>query len=638
MSIQKMQYISIVGQKDYFDDFVLKYIVDSGIQLENAMSFLETVKGLTPYGGENPYYDLVAQSTALLNALDLKKEINSRQANAVRIIESTSEIRDDITKLEREYKELSEHLEQIKDRLNKCVHLEKQLELLSNLDVDIDAFFNFEFIKFRFGKMPRKSYEQFQLFVDDLEAITIPVSKDKDFVWLIYFTPRKYSDKVDGVFSSLYFERTWISQELKGTPKEAIKQVRSKIVSLQSELKSAENAVREFTDKNREKVINLYFSAMRLNRVSEVMKYSAHTSKSFYIIGWMPENELKKLTPLLDADEKIVYIHKDPDSDKTSNPPTELKNNRIFRPFESLVRMYGLPSYNEVDPTPFVAVTYFLMFGFMFGDVGQGLVLLAGGLFMLYKMKLSLGGVIAGAGLSSTLFGFVYGSVFGYEDWIKPLWTNPMDNINTMLIVGIAIGVLLITAAMVLNIANGIKSRNFARIFLDNNGLPGLVFYWLVIASVLCYMLKGRLLLPMGVTVVLLLIPLLVIFFKEPLEGYIHKKKTITQGKGVFFVQTFFELFDVVLSFLSNSISFIRLSAFALNHVGLFTAVFILSEMASGFGSIIAVVIGNILIIGLEGLIVGIQGLRLEYYELFSRFFTGDGKPYKPLKKQYFVE
>ena len=111
-------------------------------------------------------------------------------------------------------------------------------------------------------------------------------------------------------------------------------------------------------------------------------------------------------------------------------------------------------------------------------------------------------------------------------------------------------------------------------------------------------------------------------FLKEPLENLMHERKFWPENKGGFFVETFFELFETIMSFASNTISFIRLSAFALNHAGFFMAVLMLSKMAKGFGSVVTIIIGNILIIGLEGLIVGIQALRLEYYEL-GRFFTG---------------
>jgi len=633
MSVLKMKFISIIGQEDYFEEFAQKYIIDSSIQLENALSHLEAVKGLSPYGSENPYYDLVTRSISLLNSMGLGNKINTNKEYSPKLQFSADDIRRELDTLEQAFKEYKLNYENMKEQFNKYTHMKKQLELLVNLDIDIENFFEFEFIKFRFGRMPKKSYEQLQLFMADLDAIIFPVSRDKDSVWLVYFTPRRFGEKIDGIFSSLYFERVRISAELSGTPAEALTQIEEKMSDLQAELKTVEKAIKDFTDNNEEKILDLYYSSVRLNRISEVRKYAAHTVESFYVMGWIPEEELKTLVPCLDADEKVLYIHEEPDTLKTSQPPTELRNNKIFKPFEMFIRMYGLPSYNEIDPTAFVAITYFIMFGLMFGDVGQGLVLFAGGIILM-KLKVALGGIIVGAGLSSTIFGFVYGSVFGFEDWIAPLWINPMENINTMLVTGIIVGFVLITSAIFLNIANGIKCRDLPRILFDKNGVAGLVFYWGLGITALFILKNGKPLLSVGLTAIILLVPVVVIFFKEPLENLIHRKRFLPPNKGIFFVQTFFELFDTVLSFLSNSISFIRLSAFALNHAGLFMAVFILSEMAEGAGSVAAIVIGNILIIGLEGLIVGIQALRLEYYELFSRFFTGDGRPYKPLKNQ----
>ena len=354
-----------------------------------------------------------------------------------------------------------------------------------------------------------------------------------------------------------------------------------------------------------------------------------HVLKNLSIL--QDEDELNSLKQTFDSDKKIVYILEEPDTLKSFKPPIELKNNKLIKPFETLVKMYGLPAYNEVDPTAFVAFTYFIMFGIMFGDVGQGLILFAGGI-LLAKLKVSLGGVIAGAGISSTIFGFLYGSVFGFEDWIPSLWLKPMENINTMLIVAVITGVVLITAAMILNIINGIKSKNIMRVLMDRNGVAGFLFYWITLIVVLYYFKNNKLPFSLGILFVILLVPILIMFFKEPFENLYHKREFLPKEKGVFFIQTFFEMFDTVLSYLSNTISFIRLSAFALNHAGLFLAFMILAEMTKGLGGVLEIIFGNILIIGLEGLIVGIQALRLEYYELFNRFFTGDGRPYKPLK------
>lgn len=129
-------------------------------------------------------------------------------------------------------------------------------------------------------------------------------------------------------------------------------------------------------------------------------------------------------------------------------------------------------------------------------------------------------------------------------------------------------------------------------------------------------------------------VPLLMIFVQEPLSLLIEKKKDwMPEKKGMFIVEKFFELFEILLSFITNTMSFIRVGAFALNHVGMMSVVFLLSDMAQG-GSVVVQVLGNLLVIGLEGLIVGIQVLRLEYYEMFSRFFVGDGKEFQNINQK----
>lgn len=633
MSILKMTFISMVGPKEYFDDFVCKHIVNSGIQPENALGMLENVKGLKPYTDSNQYNDISKRVSTLVSSmgLDLKKNIDApcQEAEAISIDDTLSAL----DAIEKELQELIAEKESLQSMLNESFHIKKQLELLGNVDVELQRFFNFEFIKFRFGRMPKKSYKQLQLYLDDLEVIVIPVTKDSEYVWIMYFTPQMYREKVDGILSSLYFERTRISGELNGTPKEALEYLENRIDKLEEDLAKAEENIRIFISKNTARAFELYYLTQKLNRIIEVKKYAAHTTDSFYIIGWIPKVEFKKLQPILDSYNNISYILEEPDLLPTIKPPSELKNNVLFRPFETLVRMYGLPSYNEIDPTTFVAITYFIMFGFMFGDVGQGIALLLLGA-VLMKARVSLGGVIAGAGISSTLFGFIYGSVFGFEDWIPALWISPLHNINTMLITGIVIGLVLITVSMLLNIFNGIKSKDLARVLFDRNGVAGFVFYWSIILFVLYFMQTGRVFISYGFIAFFLLIPITAIFFKHPMENLFHKKPFLPKNKGGFFVETFFELFETVLSFVSNTISFIRLSAFALNHAGLFMAVLLLAGMAQGIGSLIEIILGNIIIVALEGLIVGIQALRLEYYELFGRFFTGGGREYSPIKSR----
>ena len=244
---------------------------------------------------------------------------------------------------------------------------------------------------------------------------------------------------------------------------------------------------------------------------------------------------------------------------------------------------------------------------------------------------MEFGPIFEAGGIASIIFGFLYGSVFGSEEILRPIFISPMENIQTMLIYGIAIGVILIILSMTLNIRNGIKNDDKKKIFFDTNGVAGLLFYSLIVGTAGYYLLKGKMMASFGILSIILVIPLLAIMFKDALSEKIFKQKSEEKTS---LVEKIFEVIEILLSFASNTISFVRVAAFAINHVGLCMAVYILSEMFSGTGSMVVKIIGNIVVIVLEGLIVAIQVLRLEYYELFSRFYTGDGKEYKPLREK----
>jgi len=325
-------------------------------------------------------------------------------------------------------------------------------------------------------------------------------------------------------------------------------------------------------------------------------------------------------------------------------PPTKLKNAKLFKPFEMYTKMYGLPAYGEMDPTWFLAITYSFIFGAMFGDIGQGLLLFLGGI-ILYKVKhIDLAGIIACAGVFSTFFGFMYGSLFGFEEVLHAFWLKPMSammnvplvgRLNVVFVVAIGFGMLLILVCMIFNIINSIHSKNTEKIWFDSNAVAGLVFYGSVVA-VLGLFISGKKLPATAVLIVMFGVPLLLMFLKEPLTNLVEKKAHIfPEKKGMFFVQSFFELFEVLLSYLSNTLSFLRIGAFAVSHAAMMEVVLMLAGATEGGNpNWIVIILGNLFVSGMEGLIVGIQVLRLEYYEIFSRFYAGNGRAFKPFLKK----
>ena len=291
--------------------------------------------------------------------------------------------------------------------------------------------------------------------------------------------------------------------------------------------------------------------------------------------------------------------------------------------------MYGIPSYNELDPTPFLSLSYMLLFGSMFGDLGQGFVLLLGGLIIGRKNKM-FGGLVSRLGLSSMIFGTLYGAVFGFEDLIPALLIRPFENINTVLAAAVFIGIVLILISYVYGLINSVKRKDMEDGLFGKEGLVGLIFY-LALLVIIGGKLLGKTILPIEIGIVIIVLCILGMVFKEPLTHLIEGKRPL-HGEDItgYYIESVFSIIETLLSMLSGTISFIRVGAFALTHVGLFLAFETIGHMiGTTTGNIVVLIIGNIIIIGLEGLIVFIQGLRLQYYELFSRYYKGEGTEFK---------
>jgi V/A-type H+-transporting ATPase subunit I len=428
------------------------------------------------------------------------------------------------------------------------------------------------------------------------------------------------------------------------TPEDAFSRLTKSIEECNKQLEDLKFQIQHRLEQSKSDIIKAEARLDELSINFDIRKLAACTKlnghEAFYILcGWMPEEDARTFNQEISNDEKLFCVIES-NEDITNSPPTKLHNPRVFKPFEMFIKMYGLPAYNEMDPTIFVAITYAFIFGAMFGDVGQGLCLVAGG-FLLYKLKKTdLAAIIGCAGIFSTIFGFMFGSFFGFEDILKPIWIRPIEHmttlpfigkLNTVFIVAIAFGMFIILLSMIFHIINGVKARDLENVLFDTNGLAGLVFYGSIITVLVLFMTGHTI--PAGIVLIIMFaVPLLLIACKEPLTIMILKKHNEnSSGKVMFVVQAFFELFEVLLSYFSNTLSFVRIGAFAVSHAAMMQVVLMLAGAENG-NSInwIVIILGNLFVAGMEGLIVGIQVLRLEYYEIFSRFYKGTGREFKP--------
>jgi V/A-type H+-transporting ATPase subunit I len=276
----------------------------------------------------------------------------------------------------------------------------------------------------------------------------------------------------------------------------------------------------------------------------------------------------------------------------------------------------------------------------MFGDVGHGLILaILGAIVTSKKVKAfkglaSLGPIVLACGIFSMIFGFLYGSIFGYEEILHPLWMQPGKNIMTILIITIAGGMIVLSLGFLINIYNALRVKDWSLAFFNHNGVIGLVLYWSLIGLGLSALVPGFPV-PTTIFVVTAIIGAAGMMFSEVFIRLIEGQRPLIEGGfAMFFVQAFFELFETIISYLSNSLSFVRVGAFAVAHGNLGAVFFILAEMidpSKGIGYWLMFLLGLLFIVGFEGLIVGIQTMRLTYYEIFGKFFTGGGKKFEPL-------
>ena len=653
--IEKMKFLSITGPKADIDRVVNTYLSKYEIHLENALSELTTVQNLTPFLEINPYKE--ALNTANLFCEELNSfaadTVKAETAQAAAQTMDVETALDTIRRIQTDYQDLDKKRSDLENQLTTVDESLRVIRPFRNLDFDISSILKFRFIRFRFGRIGKEYYQKFERYIyDNLDTIFIKCDEDDQYIWGMYFVPEPESQKVKAVYSSMHFEKIYMPDSYEGTAREAFEQLAQKRSLILSDFNTVSQKRNDFLISHCQEILAAQAAIARLSGNFDIRKLAACTKGKgendiFYILcGWMTEKDAHSFQTDIKDDSKIFCIidgeddeHIQPETHQ--QPPTKLKNPKLFKPFEMYINMYGLPAYNEMDPTWFVAITYSFIFGAMFGDAGQGLLLFIGG-FLLYKFKhIALAGIISCAGVFSTIFGILFGSFFGFENLFPALWLRPMNNmmtvpfigkLNTVFIVAIGFGMGLILLCMIFNILNAWKAHDTEHIWFDTNSVAGLVFYGSATVSI-ALILTGHTL-PGGIVLFIMFgIPLILIFFKEPLTALVEKKSEIMpKEKGMFIVQGLFEMFEVLLSYFSNTLSFVRIGAFAVSHAAMMEVVLMLAGFESGHLNWVVVILGNLFVSGMEGLIVGIQVLRLEYYEMFSRFYKGTGRKFEPFR------
>jgi len=556
------------------------------------------------------------------------------------ISRDANKLEQQILRLENEAEEIQSLMTMLNDENQRMNTLREQIEPLAFLETDLNVFREFRHMAKAIGQIPTDILGRLKKGLSGYNAIILPLKVLGKRTIIMAFAASRHEEVLRYALRSAFFEEISVPDHLKGTPRKILKMIDAIYSENAEGLVELTTERESLSERRSEHLLDLWSRVEDNRRTFESIGLFLKTREAYLITGWLPASERELLESDIDRITQnkalVSFAHPRPDED---NVPTKIDNPFPIAPFELLTEVYGVPNYRETDPTPFLALSSLVMFGAMFADVGHGMVLAIIGLAIALtvgrdpkqRLVAQAGLIVLLAGLSAATFGVLFGSVFGKEDvFFHHVWMSPMHNILYLFKVSVCFGASLVAIGLLLNIRNHIAARAFTKAAFDKYGLAGLLYY-------LGFLWTGFTLIEGGFAALathnalMLGIPLAAIVCHEPLAralGYGNASSswfTLLVDSGV-------EGFETVITFFSNTLSFVRIGAFALTHAGLCQAIYTLGEDIAGLGVVgwVIIIAGNVFIILFEGLIVAIQTLRLEYYEFFSKFFRSGGLRYRP--------
>lgn len=647
--MEKMSMINVVGLIEDADAIAREVILSGSIDVVSALNEInqsrfnldvteQNVESLVEMARVHPV-SLKENYKETIKKIDFIEGIYQEdftiQREHVKEEYNFEECKKEVDSLYEKFKSAWDELEKIEERTKEINKSYRHFQQMKNVDINMEDMDHMEYFDYALGILSKENRIKLKRNYENIPAVVLHKGTiEEGEVYIVVF-PKDLEVETKRILRSLSFKSIEITKGFKGTPREIIKEIEKEKNEEENILKDLRENLEELKEKYKSQV-QICFSRLSLQkRINELKNLMVATQYFFYLSGWIPNDKKEAFEKSLKKYKNITIHYQEREESSTSfTPPTKLKNNWLFAPFEFLVNMYGIPSYGELDPTPFLGLTYMLFFGAMFGDVGQGLVFLLGGIYLDRVNKGgSFGGLLSRIGISSMVFGFLYGSVFGFEEIIPALLIVPFENINLILISAVSLGIFLIFISYGYSIINGFRLGDLKEAIFGKNGIVGAVFYAMILLLIAQGFTSIKVLsLQIGILLLGILIVLMVA--REPLSNLLFKKRPLyEEDVSSYYIESSFEILETLLSMISSTLSFIRIGAFALTHVGLFMAFQVIADILSSTpGSILVLLIGNIIIIALEGLIVGIQALRLEYYELFSKYYRGEGRAYEPFK------
>lgn len=544
---------------------------------------------------------------------------------------SLEEIEPYVSSIETQLDEKMEKLEKLRSEADKLKSLEQNLLVLQKYGLKVDDLGDFEYVFVKAGFMNKALSPKLQRYVEgtSIRYTRWPEKREEDFIVIMGLNQDKVH--IEEAATLLNFAELSFPKEINPDPGKALDENRTAVARMEEKIKEIERDVRNIGEEFQKRTVNFEPVVLHALKIEEARSTFSRTETLSLAHGWIPAEYQESLRKTVEASTNGAAFLKFEDPAPDDEPPSRLRNPSLLRPFELITRLRGTPQYREIDPTPIITVLFPIMYGMMFGDVGQGAVLFVMGIIFSRLQRgflkipaggvKRLGGILAMCGISAIVFGVLYGELFLYEAF-HPLFVSPLHNLTSMIIVALLFGVAQLTIGLILKILNLLSKK--ATIEAPFGGVR-LIYYMTGVALAIKYVTNMTFaVFTDNLLLTLLAIACLLLLFLSPaIEGILkHEFKLVER-----IMMGASEFIETFLSFLTNSISYVRLAEFAIAHSALGLSAIILATTIGGMPSYIAM---NVLALTIEALGVLIQCMRLTYYEFFTKFYSDNGIAYRP--------
>ncbi len=620
------------------------------------------------------------ESTLATGGIKVPASVPSRSGTEDVDVDSVEELLDEVGK---EIETLRSRQRELQQQIMRFEELDRQVAVYAEAGRAAQSTGGHSYLDVRAGSVPRDRIDELRRELASYPATDVELGGTEDRVEMLLLTLKRNAASI----AEIRKRNGWEDIDLPATD-EISKDVQAagvgeKLDAAREQQERIGEEVEDVVARRREELERVWGDLRHGELVLDVRSYFEHTDRTVVFSGWVPQEHVARVDEAVRrASGGRCYLtwhagHEVEEQEQV-RVPVRLKNPKILKPFQMLVENYGTPAYGTVDPTILVAVAYLTMFGLMFADAGHGAVLLIAGIFGLRSPRVQgrtreLFGLLVWCAASAITFGVLFGAYFGMQ-WLPPVWFDfhgvvsghggegAITSIFDILALTIYLGIAVIGTGFVLNWINLARRRHWLEVIFDRAGLVTAWLYAGGIYTAYNFVQSGYRQLPGGTELaVALVVPALLLLLKEPAEalfarhaggggdggsgagaanagerGRDRPPRGIASATVAAVMNWLLELLEVASGYLANTLSFMRVAGLGIAHVTLMTAFFEIASLAAGDGgysvfSILILIFGNALVIGLEGLSAGIQSLRLNYYEFFSRYFSGSGEVYRPI-------